>query len=457
MKKNNSPILGVTLWDEDAETTVLGTILSIRETFTVVRELIHLEDFYSARNKEIFSAITSVADRGDRPDIITISAELKKHESKISPYDVAQIASQTTFDISQYVGRLNDLTTRRRFSDVGQYLMAAGSSEIEDIETVVAHMQEAASTIYGNAEKHTKTAADFMGEVVKRINENLNGTTVQGTPTGFKPIDSRGGFQPTNLILVAADSSQGKTSFANAIALNASKQGHKVAYFSLEMTGEQLVMRLTAIESNIPALHLANDVLKTNEVEQFDKAAKVISKLPLYFDDRSACSIDGIIASIRAMRAKYGIEGVIIDYLQIINITRRAGTNEENAIAEAARKLKNLAKELNIWVMALSQLNRNDQSPEPTVNRLRGSGQINEAADITILIYRPSVYNKTYSKPFENISPQDTALINVAKGRNIGTFQFLVGFSEPLTKFSEIQEPPKLTMSEIEAIQDLNW
>ena len=158
-------------------------------------------------------------------------------------------------------------------------------------------------------------------------------------------------------------------------------------------------------------------------------------------------NIETILSSIRSMVIKYHIEGVVIDYLQILTINKKS-SNVEEAIAEAARRLKNIAKELNIWILALSQLSRDNSNPIPSVNRLRGSGQINEAADITILLYRPEVYNKRYSEPFQSTNPNGTALIDIAKGRNIGVFKFIAGFNAATTHFYELNERPILPLTE---------
>ena len=141
------------------------------------------------------------------------------------------------------------------------------------------------------------------------------------------------------------------------------------------------------------------------------------------------------------MVSKYNIKGAVIDYLQIVNINNE-GSNEETKLGVASRRLKNLAKDLNIWIMALSQLNRNDSNPYPTLGRLRGSGQIGEAADIVAFVYRPEYYNssKQYPDEFSEISTRDTALIDVAKGRNIGTFRFVTKFNKSTTHFSNIDD-----------------
>lgn len=161
--------------------------------------------------------------------------------------------------------------------------------------------------------------------------------------------------------------------------------------------------------------------------------------MPIYFDDRSSSSIDVILSSIRMMKKRYDIDGVVVDYLQILNVNGgKDGSNEEQRMGNVARRLKNIAKDLKIWVLALSQLSRDKQDVAPSLYRIRGSGQITEAADNVLLIYRPEVYdrNKCYPDPYSNVSTQNTAMIDVAKGRNIGLMKMICGFNPSTTQFS---------------------
>ena len=141
------------------------------------------------------------------------------------------------------------------------------------------------------------------------------------------------------------------------------------------------------------------------------------------------------------MKLKYGISGVVIDYLQILNVNMKGSTKEQQ-MADVARRLKNLAKELDVWIIALSQLNRDSQNPQPSLNRLRDSGQIAEAADVVILIYRPEVYGKQYPQPFRNAVTGGTAMLDVAKGRNIGLLKLICGFDMFTTHFYEFDKVP---------------
>jgi replicative DNA helicase len=273
------------------------------------------------------------------------------------------------------------------------------------------------------------------------VNKNMSGSEeLTGTPTGFSKLDAKGGLHPSDLVIVAGESSQGKTSFSNSIVLNAIQKGAKVAFYSMEMTKVQLTARLAAMMSGVSSSDLLYSTnLSQEQLQRFDSALGALSGYQLYFDDKSTSNIEGILASIRSLKMKYDIDGVVVDYLQILNVNSK-NSNKEQAMADAARRLKNIAKDLNIWVIALSQLNRDSNNPQPNLNRLRDSGQIAEAADMVMFVYRPEYYGKSFPEPFESESTKGKAMIDVAKGRNIGTMRFLTRFHAPLTLFEDIRE-----------------
>ena len=233
----------------------------------------------------------------------------------------------------------------------------------------------------------------------------------------------------------------GKTSFALSVANNIASSGDKIAIYSLEMSSIQLAARISSMNTGIPSNEILYSRLTNEQMERIETNISRICNTGIYIDERSTSNMDTIISSIRNMVSKYNIKGAVVDYLQIVNINSE-GSNEETKLGVASRRLKNLAKDLNIWIMALSQLNRNDANPYPTLGRLRGSGQIGEAADIVAFVYRPEYYNlsKQYPDEFSEVSTKDTALIDVAKGRHIGTFRFITKFDKTITHFSNIDD-----------------
>ena len=189
-----------------------------------------------------------------------------------------------------------------------------------------------------------------------------------------------------------------------------------------------------SIESGIPSNEISYSQLREDQYQKIDSTITNILNMDIYFDEKSNATIESIINSIRSLHSKYEIQGVLVDYAQLISVKSERLT-EEAKLATIARQLKNIAKELGIWVVLLSQLNRDKDNPVPSLNRLRGSGQMNEAADVTMLIYRPEYYGKRYPEPFEMEDTNGTAMIDVAKGRNIGVFKFILGFEAKTTRF----------------------
>ena len=231
------------------------------------------------------------------------------------------------------------------------------------------------------------------------------------------------------------------TSLAMNIATNAAMQGARVAVYSMEMSRMQLAARMVSGESDVSSSSILYHRLSEAQYLSATEAANRLAVAKIFFDDRATSSMGNILASIRHLKRKENIDGAVVDYLQLLSLSQRSGSTDEQALAEYARQLKNIAKEFGIWVIALSQLNRDKLNPEPNNNRLRGSGQILEAADVVMLLYRPEVYNKDrYPEPFQYVKTEGTAMITISKGRNIGLMQFIVGFDARHTRFYDIDE-----------------
>ena len=275
------------------------------------------------------------------------------------------------------------------------------------------------------------------------IDGNRLGSRKKGIPTGFRKLDEKGGFQRSDLVVVAAEFSQGKTSLAIDFCVKAALGGHPCAFYSTEMTNEQLMARIMATQSGISSRVIMQEALTDEQTKVFGLAEQITRPLPIYFDDTATISIERIIVSIRQLVHKHHVEMVFIDYLQVLQTNESIGRQtEEQFFGIVARKLKNLAKELGICIVLLSQLSRDKNTTEPTLSRLRGSGQIAEAADMVLLIYRPEMYGKKYSGNHHLVQPEGTALIRLAKGRNVGTCEFICGYNAPTTHFFELSHIP---------------
>lgn len=435
----NQPLVN----DPKAEQYVIGSLLVDPTAYTLVSQYLDEDCFYDPMCRDIWKAVDNMGKQGMPIDVISVSAELSKQKSNVTALDLMNISAQiaSSAHVEYHAIRLQDLGRRRKLWVVGQQLSKVGLSE--EILTADAH-QEAIESIGGVFEKADGVftlddAMNSLNEIMVK-NATVGGVTT-GTKTGMERFDEKGGLQKSDLIIVAGETSQGKTSLALCMTRHAIENGAKVAFYSMEMTKEQLTARLLSAKTNIPANNiLYSGSLAPSEIRMIDDARGKLPGENLFFDDKSTSNIDSILLSIRMLKMQKDIDGAVVDYLQILNVNSRSTSfSREQAMGDAARRFKNLAKELNIWIIALSQLSRDSNCPEPNLNRLRDSGQIGEAADVVILVYRAEYYNRAYPAPFDNKDdyPTDgTAMIDVAKGRNIGTFKFFMGFNKIRQIFS---------------------
>lgn len=434
----NQPLVN----DTKAEQYVIGSLLVDPTAYILVSQYLDEDCFYDPMCRDIWKAVDNMGKQGMPIDVISVSAELNKQKSNVTALDLMNISAQiaSSAHVEYHAIRLQDLGRRRKLWVVGQQLSKVGLSE--EILTADAH-QEAIESIGGVFEKADGVftlddAMNSLNEIMVK-NATVGGVTT-GTKTGMERFDEKGGLQKSDLIIVAGETSQGKTSLALCMTRHAIENGAKVAFYSMEMTKEQLTARLLSAKTNIPANNiLYSGSLAPSEIRMIDDARGKLPGENLFFDDKSTSNIDSILLSIRMLKMQKDIDGAVVDYLQILNVNSRSTSfSREQAMGDAARRFKNLAKELNIWIIALSQLSRDSNCPEPNLNRLRDSGQIGEAADVVILVYRAEYYNRAYPAPFDNKDdyPTDgTAMIDVAKGRNIGTFKFFMGFNKNTTNF----------------------
>ena len=442
------------LSDELCEQVVMGTLLNYPKEWIENADILSEDLFTSYKLKSIYTASKGVVDRGETTNIISVTAEIaKRNIQNITPADIVDVSNHVAVaNVRQQVLRLTELKRRRDIWRIGQKMIAAGVDESEPIEEI----QASSITELGNLFTTASTEIESIAQVANGYTENIiqanrEGKRLQGAPTGFKLIDERGGLQSSDLFVIAADSSQGKSSLALNMAVNVARNGYPCAYYSMEMTAEQLFARILAVETGLPSNILNTRPLTDEQFGRYETAKDKVSRLPIFFDERSTSSLDSILSSIRTMVYRQQIKVAVVDYLQILNVNMK-GVNKEQQIADAARRCKNLAKELGICIVLLSQLNRDRDNPQPSMARLRDSGQIAEAADVVLLIYRPEVYGSRYKYPdeFSKVSTQGTAMLHICKGRNIGTFRFTVGFNASLTKFFELSELPQAVTNDID-------
>lgn len=430
----------------EVEESVLGTLLADANVLNDVRDMIVPDAFYITKNKEIYECILAVADKGDHVDIITVFEESQKRKMDITAFDVAQLTQKYNPFYNERVAILMEKYRWRKMFEIGSLLTSNALSGVNDINDVLTEAKERMDGVFSGNHESVFTMKDAVQGVYDNISKNFKGAgALTGDPTGFRQLDKRsGGLQTSDLIIIAAETSAGKTSLAIKLAMNC---GCPIAFYSMEMKKEQIAARMISISSGVPANEILYSKLDGGQIQQIDRGVAKVENLPVYFDDRSTSNIETILSSIRMMKIKYDIKGVVVDYLQILNVNMK-GSNKEQQMGDVARRLKNIAKELDIWVIALSQLNRDAQNPVPSLARLRDSGQIAEAADMVILIYRPEVYGKRYPDEFSDKATIGTAMIDVAKGRNVGLMKFIVGFRKENTNFYDLEDVPTYEVKE---------
>lgn len=431
------------IYSEETERIVLGTIMT-KHKLDEVREMVTMDSFYMNFHRLIFGAILELDKKGLSYDVAAVMDKLRSKLEGTELWRVMDVGNNYCLsDLEQHAAALFDWCTRRRLYTMGQYLLSNAYDTSEDIVDIASKVENDTRNLFENTSTGISTLTDAMQEVYDVINNNISNQGTSGTPTGFKEIDRFGGLHSSDLIVIAADSSNGKTSLALAFSLNAALSGAKMVIYSMEMRKWQIAARMLSTKSKVNSRDIMYTPLDIERIRNIDSAASVLPGENIFFDDRNTSSIDIIISSIRTMKKRKDIAGAVVDYLQILNVNMKGGTKEQ-FMGDVARRLKNLAIELDIWIIALSQINRGreDKSdPTPTLSRIRDSGQINEAADVVMLLYRPEYYGreKKYPYPYSNVSIENTAMIDIAKGRNLGLTKFIVGFDKNTTSFYDLE------------------
>lgn len=424
----------------EAESSVLGGILLENEAINRVLEVLTPEDFYRESHRRIFRAMIEICDRSEPVDLITLSDFLKaKGDLEVvggSAY-LASLASAipTSANIHFYARIVREKAIRRYLISAATEIATRG---YEDQENVDEYLDEAEKVIFDISEKRVRGSFVMIGEMIRdsiKMVERLyeRKEMVTGVPSGFKDLDRlTAGFQPSDLIVIAGRPSMGKTALCLNIATHAAFGGHGVAVFSLEMAKEQLVLRMLCSEARIDHSKVRSGYLADREFPALVMAAGRLAETPIYIDDTSAISVLELRAKARRLvrdrDKKIGL--IIVDYLQLMRGSGSA-PNREQEISEISRSMKALAKELNIPVIAVSQLNRRVEDrgdKRPMMADLRESGAIEQDADVIAFVYREVVYN-------ENVDDPNLAEIIVGKQRNGPTGTVRLAFFREFTRF----------------------
>ena len=450
-KDNNNLLVDVQL--ERAFLVSIFTDIYAPVHMREVQSLVVDDDFTEEDFRNTWRVICKCYDDGKEVSPINIYSQGKEMGVMI---DLKRFMSrESLFADSISLGRtLHGLGQRRRLADSIQDIFF---SLIYDSETTNEQILAEISKVLADSTTTSEKRCESFGEVYKQLlkvtQDKANGLVPQGVPSGFKLIDRKGGLERGELMIVAGRNSNGKTSLALCMALNASKAGEPVGIFSLEMTNLQLTTRLTSLLTGIGGDNLKRGQLTT---EEWDAFVAVNDKAPIYFDKRRSTNADEVIANIKAMVAQLGVQVVVIDYLQLLRGKERERMQQIGGIAH---RLEALSKQLGITIILLSQLRRNQpNNPTPKLEELKESGDIADAADSVYLIYRPERHgeNAKYPDMSENWSQYDThgtALLMCMKNRQ-GEMngEQMLGFEASTTRF---YEKDYFTMNDNEAMPSI--
>ncbi|GAP70586.1 replicative DNA helicase [Bacteroidales bacterium 6E] len=425
--------------DLELEQAIIGTFLI--EGNAILENRLNPDWFYKPENIMIAKAICNLGKQGTPPDLLQATIQLKKEgnlENVGGPLYLSESARKvaSAANLKHHLKNLQELFLRRQLATFAQKQYYKSFDPTIDLDDLLIEYQNNILNVLDFNEAEIVSLDQSFEKVIEQAKRNREGGNITGIGTGLFKLDNfTNGMQKGDLIIIAGETSAGKTSLGISILKNAVFNfGARAAVYSLEMTNSQLSSRLFSQETGISAKRILSGYMTPQEIETLEIAKEKRKGALMFYDERSNNNIDTICASIRRLHLKYKINLVMVDYLQIISGDERKA--DETKIAEIARKLKNIARELEITVIALSQLRRSPDRPKPNIARLRGSGQLEEAADIVLLLYRPEMYNIKYDDPFTAIPNTGTAQVIIGKGRNIGTGSFILRFNPETSGFT---------------------
>jgi len=442
----------------DLEEAVLGAMMLESHAVNSAIDILSTESFYRDAHQRIYGAIHELFQKSEPIDILTVTAELKKRgelDMVGGPYYISQLTNRvaSAANIEFHARIIAQKYIFRELIRISSDTIRDAYDETQDVFDL---LDKTESELYdvtkGNIRKSYESMSGLMQKAMDHIDTVKDSEEgVSGVPTGFDELDKiTSGFQRADMIVIAARPGMGKTAFVLSMARNIAVDFNRpVAVFSLEMSSEQLVMRLIASESEIPSDKLRRGDLEEHEYQQIHARIKKLSEAPLFIDDTPALTIFELRAKCRRLKAQYDVELIIIDYLQLMSAGSDKG-NREQEISTISRSVKSIAKELDVPIIALSQLSRAVESrggeKRPILSDLRESGAIEQDADIVSFIYRPEYYGieEDDGGPTNGIGEiiiakhRNGALANVrlrfiphlAKFTNMDTFNFIGGVSD---------------------------
>ena len=426
----------------EAEESVLGAVMLSADAANVALETLRAEDFYKPAHQSIWEAITALFDGNQPIDPVTVADWLRRNESLERVGGVSTITRlmesvPSTSNVDYYADIVDETSIRRRLlragGEVGAYALK-GDIPIDQA------LDSAEAEVFAVAERRVGEGLEPVGPMLKTALERIEalgdaGGAVTGTPTGFHELDGiLAGIHPANLIVVAARPGMGKSTLAINIAANIADHKRPVALFTLEMSREEVVHRLLASLAGVDASKIKTGQLDVDRWRKLSQASSKLFEMPFYVDDSHDLTVTSIRAKCRRLKRKGGLELVVVDYLQLMQ-GPRAAENRQQEIADISRSLKNLARELQVPVIAVSQLNRQLESREnkrPRLGDLRESGAIEQDADVVLFIYRDDYYDQG------NPETAGIAEVEIAKHRAGARGTIRLAFAAEFNRFANL-------------------
>jgi replicative DNA helicase len=441
--KSQEPVVSV-LHDERIEAAVIGAILTRPDAYFEVSDFLDGDDFFDLRYRTLWNAIQVMNRRQHAVDVLSLESFLKESgqlENAGGTELLLRLAAEVpdSLNIVTYAQSVSNFSLRRRLQLAGGTVATIANNGQLSPEEIVAKTEAAIFEAVSHAQDgRTRPLQEVLAEASEQIRQRSRQPGLTGVPSGFVDLDTMlGGMQKSDLLVIAGRPGMGKTGFLLSVALNAANAGAHVGIFSLEMSSEQIVQRLIAHISEIDTQRLRTGALNDEDWKRFDGALEAMDSLQIFLDDTPAISPSQLRTRCMRLAADHGLDLVILDYLQLMSSDGR-NENRTQEVSYISRSLKQLARELNVPVLAAAQLSRGVDArtdKRPMLSDLRESGAIEQDSDIVIFPFRPEVYEPA------NISLRGSAELIVAKHRNgpVGTVELI--FKGSLTKFEDAATP----------------
>ncbi|MEM6272707.1 MAG: replicative DNA helicase [Bacteroidota bacterium] len=435
----------------EMEQAVLGALLLEKNALNKIVDVVRAEMFYKESHKYVFEAATQLFQNSEPIDILTVKNFLSQQdqlEAAGGVYYLTELTSKvaSAANIEYHARVIAQKYLMREMIKIGDGMVQSAYDETTDVFDLLDKTeQDLFSLSETNLRRNYQAMSDLVVSTLKKLESmEAKGDGVTGVATGFNNLDQMtSGFHPADLVIVAARPAMGKTAFTLTAARNAAVQhGVPVAFFSLEMDATQLVQRLLCAEAEVDAQKVRTGRLERYEWEQLNNRIGNLSKAPLYIDDTPALSIMDLRAKGRRLKAEKNIGLIVIDYLQLMTGNVSKGGNREQEIAGISRSLKELAKELSVPIIALSQLSRAVETrggdKKPMLSDLRESGSIEQDADMVMFLYRPEYYGLTTYE--DGTSTQGVAEVIIAKQRSGPVGEVKLQFINKFAKFANLTD-----------------